>query len=219
MTREELVRRFRHDVDDTGEPYMWSHDWVIDALDDAVVEAAVRKRLLYAAGDPVLCRITLTPGTSVYPLHPALYELVDVRLKGACRPDPLRIMSVEALTDIDSEWRDRTGQPRWLIQDDTTLRFVPTPDTAGIVELEGYRLPLEKLDDDGSVPEIHSAHHRMLLEWVKYMAYSIPDTDKIDLERAGVAERNFTQYFGIRPDAGLRRKTREDEFHHNRLWP
>ena len=103
------------------------------------------------------------------------------------------------------------------MQLETSIRLVPKPNAAGTLLLEGYRLPLQLMEDgtDHDTPEIHKAHHRRFVDWALYRTYSVPDTELQSAERADAALARFTRYFGERPDANLRRITREDVTHHN----
>ena len=232
MTRNDLVREFRLFTQDTVEPYLWETADILRWLEEAEREAAVRGRLLHESADPAMCAIAVSAGRATYPLHPLLYELDHIAFRGELDPARcrLRLVSAEWLDDHLPDWRDRTGRPEYAIQGETSIRLVPTPDAEGALLLEGYRLPVRPEpeadpgpDDDtkgmGATSfEIHEAHHRNLLDWLLFRAYSVPDSEVLDLGRAGDAERAFTAYFGQRPDADLRRMTREDEDHHNKSW-
>lgn len=214
MTRDDLIREFRVLTLDRVEPYLFETAWVMRWLTEAQAEACVRARLLPESSDPAVCELDVAPGETSLPLHPALYEISHLafRPQGATRREPLKLVSVEWLDDSAPEWRDRSGTPRYAVQSDTALRLVPAPSEAGVVLLEGYRLPL------GDALEIHAAHHRHLLEWVLYRAYSLPDSDLLDLKKAAQAEAAFVHYFGPRPDADLRRASRQELDHHNKAW-
>lgn len=232
MTRSDLVREFRLFTQDTVAPYLWETADILRWLEEAEREAAVRGRLLHESSDPDICSIAVSSGRATYPLHPLLYELDHIAFRGEgeqgrCR---LRLVSQEWLDHLLPDWRDRSGRPEYAIQGETSIRLVPTPDAAGTVLLEGYRLPVSPEPEVDPAPddeteglgattfEIHQAHHRNLLDWALYRAYSVPDAETLDLGRAVDAERAFTAYFGRRPDADLRRQTREDVDHHNRAW-
>lgn len=77
--------------------------------------------------------------------------------------------------------------------------------------MEVYRLPIKLLVNDSDKPEIHEAHHAYLVHWALHRAFSKPDSDGFDPQRADTSERAFTDYFGPRPDSDLRRSTRHDE--------
>ena len=216
MDWAQLEQDFRVSTQDTVQPYLFAHEDVLRWLMEAEDEAAVRGRLLHAADDDAVCVIPVVAGVSVYPLHPALIELDHIGwfAEGAVVREPMRLNSQEALDSIMPDWRDKAGQPRYLIQGDTSVRLVPTPVANGMVKLEGYRLPVKA---DRTKPEIHQAHHPYLVYWALKRAYSVPDSETMDLGRAVDAERLFTSYFGLRPDSDLRRITREDVDHHNQV--
>ena len=113
-----------------------------------------------------------------------------------------------------SEWRDLSDTPKYGIQDDKGIRLVPTPNANGTLKLEGYRLPADDMVDDDDTPEINAAHHRHLVQWPLHVCFGIPDKETYDPPRSEKAINEFERYFGIRPDADLRRVTREDVVHH-----
>jgi hypothetical protein len=219
MTRDELIREFRVLTQDGVEPYLFDTAWITRWLSEAEIEAAVRGRLLHESSNPSICEIDVSPGTSSYPLHESLYEIdhLGFREQGSSERCPVRLTSTEELDRTVIDWRDCTGRVRYAIQTDTSIRLVPTPERAGTLYLEGYRLPITGIDAVGK-PEIHPAHHRHLLDWALHRAYSLPDSETINLGKAAEAENTFTRYFGVRPDSDLRRITREDATHYNKVF-
>jgi hypothetical protein len=221
MKLSELLSRFRTESNDKVQPYFNDDVDVTAWLNDAVQEACLRSRLLHEHSNPDVCRIAVSSGRSQYALHDSLYELTNIYYdpgNGACIRQ-IELASEEMLTCCYyKDWRTRTGRPDHAIQSDTGLRLVPTPDEDGILILEGYRLPLEDMVDPADAPEINKAHHLHLVQWALHKAFSIPDTEFFDPNRAQIAEMKFTEYFGDRPDADLRRDTRED-FEHYTLPP
>ena len=221
MNLEQLIAQFRIDADDLVQPYLWPDDWVAPWLTEAVSEAAVRGRLLYEAADPAICEIAVTAGVATYPLHKSLYELEHLRFKatGSSTSDRVHLKTREELDRIRPGWRDRSdSQPCFAIQDDTRITLVDRPSVAGTLYVEGYRLPLRALVNDNDKPEINEAHHRHLVHWALYRAFSKPDADGRDPGRAAAAEAAFTAYFGPLPDADLRRSTRHDEVQANKSF-
>jgi hypothetical protein len=61
-----------------------------------------------------------------------------------------------------------------------------------VVELRTFRLPFDVVAGDDL--EIDAQHHLKLLDWVKHKAYSIPDTDTYDSQKAAKHEAAFTAY-------------------------
>lgn len=217
MNLEQLIRQFRTDADDAVIPYRASDEAVTGWLNEAEQEACIRGRLLHESGDQAVCQIAVIAGIAHYPLHEALYEIDYLAFKptGDTRHHPISLLSREELDRIKPGWRERTGRPEYAIQGDTSIRLACTPDAAGTLLLEGYRLPLIPMEDTSDEPEINAAHHAQLVHWALHRAFSVPDSETIDKDRAMLAEVAFARYFGFRPSADLRRATRQDVEHHN----
>ncbi|ENU86131.1 hypothetical protein [Acinetobacter sp. CIP 102129] len=217
MVLSELLRRFRVDANDKVEPYFNEDIDVIAWLNDAVNEACIRSRLLHESQSPDVCKIAVTASSSQYQLHPSLYELTQVWFEpdNGFRGSSLSLVSPEYLDQRygPENWRRLNGMPQFAIQDDTTIRLVPTPDVSGELQLEGYRVPFSPMQNDTDIPEINQIHHVHLINWALYRAFSVPDSEFFDPNRAAIAEQAFTDYFGPRPDSDLRRMTREDVPH------
>lgn len=210
---EQLIARFRQDALDTVEPHLWSDEAVTQWLNDAQAEAAVRGRLLYESDLPAVCAVAVIAGTAGYALHASLYEITHLSLKeqGDACTWPVLLKSTEWLDENVRNWRDLEGRPQWAVQTDTRLRLVPRPVAGAALRLEGYRLPIKQLVGDNDAPEIHTAHHRHLVHWALHRGYSQPDSDGRDPGKAETAYAEFERYFGLRPDADLRRATQIDE--------
>ena len=213
-----LISRFRTLANDKVEPYFIDDDSVIDWLNDAVSEACIRGRLLHESQNNDVCKIAVLTGSSRYQLHESLYELSRIWFEPSdgTKGQYLTLMSAELLDHYyDGEnWRVKQGKPEHIVQDDTGVRLVPIPILDGELQLEGYRVPINQMEDDTDVPEINSIHHVHLIQWILHKAFSVPDSEFFDPNRSAIAEQAFTDYFGIRPDSDLRRITREDTPHH-----
>lgn len=221
MNLEQLIAQFRIDADDMQSPPLWESEWIAAWLTEAQAEAAIRARLLYEAADPAICEIAVTAGVATYPLHKSLYELAHLRFKptGSTQSEPVHLKAREELDRIRPGWRDRTStQPCFAIQDDTRITLVDRPSVAGTLYVEGYRRPLRELVNDNDKPEINEAHHIHLVHWALHRAFTKPDSETIDPQRAAAAEAAFTRYFGPSPDADLRRSTRHDEVQTNKAF-
>jgi hypothetical protein len=212
----ELIARVRTLANDKTNPPLWSDAEIAGWLDEGVVEAAVRGRLLYEKNDPWICEIPVDAGIDTCPLHPSLYEIAYLAFKENKKAKcvPLRLVSTEFLDVMRPEWREIPGTPEFAIQKETTLRLAPVPDCDGLLWVEGYRLPSKPMRDRDDIPEIHQASHIHLVQWALHKGFSVPDAELFDPQRSALAEQEFTRYFGIRPDSDLRRITREDVPHH-----
>ena len=218
MNLEDLIRRFRVRANDVAEPHLFAEQDVIDWLNDAEEQACVRGRLIREHELDAVCRIPLTPGTHTYALHPLVYEIISMLITPASgRKRHVTLRSREWLDYHLSEWRECTLPAEIAIQDDTTVRIVGAVEAGDTLELECYRLPLRPMANDTDRPEIHRAHHQHLIDWALHRAFSVPDAETFDPNRAALAEQAFTRYFGLLPDSDMRRITRHDQPHHNEV--
>lgn len=219
MTLQGLIAAFRRQANDKAQPYFWSDEEVTDYLNAAQVEAAIRGRLILEVADVDMCRIPVLPDVDVYTLNPLVYELDHIAFiaAGSTARTPLSLVSTLVLDELcnGESWRERKGEPKYAVQADKWVRLVPTPEVAGTIVIEAYRLPKTMVlaDQVTEMPEISPAHHEHLIDWALHKAFSVPDTEAFDPKRADESERDFTDYFGIRPDSDLRRITRQDVQH------
>lgn len=239
MNVTSLIDGYRRAAFDRVYPYFTEDEDVIYWLNEAQDEAVTRGRLIYEASNPAICQIPVVAGTASYSLHASIYELAycAFALTGQAERVVLPMVSEEsldsgritlAMTCSDNgtvsvfspdDWRSVTGTPIYAVQNDKGLRLVPTPDESGTVFVEGYRMPIATLSAGTDIPEINAIHHRHLIDWVLYRAFSTPDVDLLDPNKAAAALDSFNRYFGKRPDSDLRRITREDVPHHNvAIW-
>lgn len=215
MTLAELIASYRTSANDKVAPYFVTDEELRSFFNEAEREAAIRGRLIHEAADRSICQVKVTSGRSVYSLHAKLYELSHCafRLDDEAGRNPVRLVSTEWLDANVRDWRDSQGVPEYATQADKTIRLVPAPNIEGLLLLEGYRLPKADMEGPSDEPEINAAHHSVLVQWALHRAFSIPDAEIFDPARAAAAESTFTDYFGLRPGAGLRRATREDVAH------
>lgn len=221
MNVAQLIHKFRIEADDLVQPYLFRDEEVQAWLTEAQSEAAIRGRLLYEASNATISEIGVSAGVATYPLHRCLYELVHLQFKpvGSSTACVLSLQSREELDRIRPGWRDDTGnQPRYAIQDDTRITLVPRPSVAGVLSLEGYRVPLDALVNDVDEPELAEPHHHYLPFWALYRAFSRPDSETFAPEGAARSNAVFTGFFGPPVDSDLRRSTRVDEAHTTKAW-
>ena len=222
MTLAELIARYRTDANDKAVPYFVTDDELRGFFNDAEREAALRGRLIHESASASMCQVAVTVGRSVYPLHAKLYELDHCAFRSATELGRCRVQLVSSVW-LDAnvrDWRDSEGVPQYAVQGDKSIRLVPMPTVEGMLLLEGYRLPKADMESPDDEPEINAAHHIHLVQWALHRAFSIPDTEFMDPARASSGEDEFTRYFGLRPNADLRRLTREDVPHHvEPFWP
>lgn len=215
MTLADLMGRHRALSGDSVAPFFVDDDLLTGFLNEAVEEAAIRGRLIHESTDPDMCEVAVLADQASYPLHASLYEIDHAAFRvDALSPRVTLYQASQEWLDANvRDWRGATGAPQYLIQGDASVRLVPRPDADGTLLLEGYRIPKAPMEDPADVPEISAIHHKHLVEWSLFSHFSIQDSELYDPARAAIAEAAFTRYFGPRPDADLRRITREDVPH------
>ena len=216
MNLSQLIERFRSASNDKVEPYFWSDEEVTLWLNDAEAEASIRGRLIHESSSATVCKVITTAGQSQCDLHESLYELTHISWSadGQYNNHLIKLTSTEVLDCELNNWRELTGTPRYAVQDDKTVRLVPSPDTDGTLSVEGFRIPVSPMLLTSDAPEINHAHHRHLVQWALYVGFSIPDAEMFDQSRAEIAKQEFEKYFGLQVDSDMRRKTRHDTPHH-----
>ncbi|MDP9895378.1 hypothetical protein J2W32_004476 [Variovorax boronicumulans] len=229
MTLAELIASFRVDSDDKARSQgggqgdlLWPDADVARWFGEAEEEAAIRKRLLFDDFTLAIVRIDVLAGQSSYALDSRMFEVSKARLLNATTGrhlEDLYITTREALDQHCRTWRDDRRRPGFFIQDDTRIVLPGIVDRAYTLRLEGYRTPLDPItadsDPEGTTPEISAIHHRFLVHWVLHRAYGKQDADTFDPNRSAEALARFEQYFGLRPDADLRKDQQADQPHHN----
>lgn len=221
MTLEDLIESFREDTDDrgdlSGKAKLWSDEVVTRLLNEAEEEAAIRKRLIFDETTPVVCQIAVLENVSGYVLHPALIEITAAFLHraGSSKILTLRATDRDAMDRDYPCWRTERRPPEFFIQEDTRIYLPGIVDRDYTMKLEGYRLPLVQMVNDDDTPTIARPHHRFLVHWALHRAYSKPDSEVFNPEKSVKALAAFEEYFGLRPDADLRKDQQANRPHHN----
>lgn len=218
MTLGEMIAAFRRDEDDNRAPYLWSAPDLTTWFNEAQAEAALRSNLIFDDTSPAT-EFSLGAGDSFVVIDPSIYEIVKLKLVDAGgRVNYLWPSDRIELDRRDPSWRETTGIPSAFIHDDKTVTFNRIADAAYTARLEVFRLPLAVLDEDDDQPEIALVHHHRLVDWVRHKAYSIPDTDVINIGKAADALTAFEGYFGPRPQANESRSRNANRPHRVKAW-
>lgn len=196
MTLRELIEIFRHEVDDLGEPYLWSDDELIEYANDAENEACRRARLLIDSTTAEICQIVVDADTGLYALDERV--IFVRRAKLASRSLTLARASLRDVDAYVPGWEAHTGTVTSFITDADTgmLRLYPVPRAADTLNLTVVRLPLVELNSLDDSFEIHARYQRNLRHWLKYRAYSKQDAETRDGKKAAEGLALFEQEFG-----------------------
>lgn len=221
MNLTQLIALFRQEADDAVAPYLFSDTAVTGWLNEAVEEACVRSLLVKDWTTSDVCSIAVAAGTSTYNAHASIINITRAAFlpTGGSDSTVLHQTTEFDLDRLQPGWRDETGEPDSFIHHDTKIRLGCIPESAGTLSLEVNRIPLAPMATGTDVPEIAARHHRTLVQWALFRAFSIPDTEVIDPARSARSEAEFTRMFGLRMDATIRREHETDVPHHNRaVW-
>lgn len=219
MNLSQLEARFRTDTDDAAVPYLWSSPEVISFLNEAQEEAAIRGKLIFDASTVAVCQIPVSVvGGAIYPLHAKIHEIVYASITDSSgEVYRLELKDREELNRIKPDWRTAVERPEYIIHLDNTIRLGCLPDASYTINLEVHRLPLVAMALTTDTPEINGVHHTELVQWALYRAYSKPDADAMDLGKAQEAYAKFERYFGVKPNAELRKDENANRPHVNKV--
>ncbi|RZK91320.1 MAG: hypothetical protein EOO66_12280 [Methylobacterium sp.] len=225
MKLRDLILIFRTDADDFGDPQLWSDADITRYLNEAEEEAAVRKHLLYDDYTTALTQITFPTGTARLKRDPRMFEVTKayVALPGLNRhPERLHIWDRDTLDARLPNWRRERGRPDVIVIEDTSITLAGAIERPYVVNLEGYRLPLEPMrveDLETAEPEIAPIHHRQLVHWALHRGYQKPDSETLNPNKATSALADFEEYFGYRNQANQgERNQHGDGVHYNKAW-
>jgi len=213
MTLEDLIQTFRVLADDQAEPYLWADDDIAGWITEAENEACVRAGLLVDEETDEVAVLEVEADTAWLDLSPLVLEVTRAVLDSTAAR--LRVEDPAMLDRLNPGWETATGTPEGYYLDGARLRLIPTPTADDTLRLRVRRLPLAPLttDDTDAEPEIPPEHHRGLLDWALFRAYSHRDPDSVEPALAARCLQDFEARFGLRPSAYARRQRRERRMH------
>jgi hypothetical protein len=211
MTPLDLYTRFRSDVDDTVEDFLWSDLEVFGYMEDA---QSMLCRLTDGIRDATseATRLDVVSGEPWVELHPSILRVRSATLGNGTRP--LVILSYEDEMKQAPDYRSwpygwnfatdemyLSGPVNTLLigMEEGKLRLVRTPTVDGVINLLIERLPLQTMlvespEDLPETFEVRAEHHLALLMWMKHLAYGKQDAETFDKEKSSVMEQAFYAY-------------------------
>ena len=194
----------RKRLDDEAAQPLYSDDDLIAALNDAVRQASIRKRLLLDRTTAECCIYAVAAGQAEVALSPAVLALRSVRWSGS--DAPLTLTTLKVMDREQPCWpTDDQDCPTMVIVDAQTGSIVlyPTPAEAGTLTCAVWRMPLEaeEMEGGGDEPIIEAHWHRDLIDWAEHYCYLTKDSEAGDPARAEAAAQRFTAKFGRLPSA------------------
>jgi hypothetical protein len=201
MQLTDLITLFRHEVDDTTEPYLWSDTEATEYANDAQNEACRRARLLIDSSTPDITRLAVAPGAALLPLDARVLFIRRARF-AACLP--LRRMNMQDMESENPYWQDAApGTPRYFITDFESGKLLlhPPPAVQAELLLTVVRDPLAEMADGADQPEVAPRHQRSLRFWMMFRAYGKQDAQANDPRKSADALALFEQEFGRKSSA------------------
>lgn len=206
MTLDDLLARLRDTahLDDAVEEYQFSDEDCIAALNDAVRQAAIRKRLVLDRSTAEVCSYAVAASESSVTLHKRVLAVRSARWSES--DTPLILTTLKVMDKDVPNWPSYdAATPTHVIVDAQSGDLVlwPATDTAGTLSLCVWRAPLdnEKMEGGTDTPIIDEIFHEDLLDWAMAYLYRGRDGERSDLQRAAEAEKRFTEKFGRLPSA------------------
>lgn len=193
MNTGDLLTRFRDEMNDTVEPYLWSDDLVFSYANEAQKKFAQLTDGIPDSSTAEVVELSVVPAQDSYPLHPTI-----LKIRSAMRADtgrPVDVLNIEDMPTRGYYFDGIPGTVKALVigMDADTARVWPMPNETVTLRLSTYRLPLVEIIDEQAL-EIPLQHHESLLLWMKSRGYLKQDAETYDRARADDFEQRFLAY-------------------------
>lgn len=190
MNTTELLAIFRDEMADTVPDYLWSDALVYGYMDDAQKQFC---RDAYGIEDARSYSIATAAGSEWYAMDSKILELRGVVDSRGCT---IPVHTAPQARFRGVRFDGVSGRPQCFVKGMQRgyLRAYPIPTSS---DTGTYRLETLRLSEDigaGDDFEIEDHHHRNLLSWVKYRAYSKHDAETFNAAKAAEFRTEFALY-------------------------
>lgn len=195
MKSDDLLAKFRLEVDDREDPPLWTDEEIFEYMDDAQKEFCRQTEGIEDVFTPAVCTLSLVPTTEWLPKSPLILKVRDASRNDNGRHVP--VITAEDLHKKGITWRDGYTSSVSALVDGMRkgyFRVYPVCNETVDIQLSVFRLPLKDITDGGQSFEIDQQHHVHLMKWMKYRAYSKHDADTFDPRGAALGEQEFVAY-------------------------
>lgn len=197
---DEMIAKFRSEMEDTVEPFLWSEDEIVDYLDEAQDEFA---QLTDAIADAITISYTASESEVDLPFYVTRIRDGFVTASGLI----LNLFNHEEWDEyiesddygmrlVNKDWMSKTAsEPEAVITDTESgkLRFYPIPTVDGSVTLRVYRRPIKDLGSAGKFEITDRMKQRVFLKKAKAIAYRKHDAEAFNPQLAQELEQQFEQ--------------------------
>lgn len=222
MDVESLIDRFRTEVHDTANPYLWGQDEVINYVNDAQEWYCRETGGIADSSSAGVTEIPLTTGQKFAPVDSRILKIRHAQRRSDNK-------EVDLWNFEDAQFRpmyDNTAYyaPHKLTLDDTQgvvskiitgmeqykVRCVYIPAVDDVIDCIIYRLPLVPIAEDvlGNL-EIPAEDHILLLDGMKALAYAKQDAETFDKGKQAEFEAKFLAKCA---EAQYKREKREHKY-------
>lgn len=195
MNLGELRALARIKLDDTVEPYLWTDEFLNDAINRAQDEAIVRSGGIVDDFSPTIVNGVIPAGNVSYPVDAKILKVESVYT----RTRALTATTSSTLAANNPGWESTTGEPTHFIFTGSAVRVYPIPIVDTAISMHVRRGALTSMTMDTHIPEISFPLHSALLHFVLAEAYSLPDADISNPDATARHEKAFEGVFGPRP--------------------
>jgi hypothetical protein len=213
MELQDLIARFRSEVSDEDQPYLWSDpdvlQYAIEAQDMLVRLTGGIRDVTVAAADvgapPTrLADLVLADGSPYTAFSPYILRIRSGRLLTVARDvtfiqeaDMGKVMVrdygfSQGLSFDDADEGD--VQYGVLGVRDKFIRWVRVPNAADTCRLHVMRLPYPRIEEQEDDLEVDAQYHAHLLDWMKYLGYSKQDAEARNDKQAATFRASFMAY-------------------------
>jgi hypothetical protein len=203
MDSTSLYDRFRSEVYDSKEPYLWTDDEVFQYM-DAAQKTLVRATGGIADSTSDMTKISVVAGEPWVTLDSKVLTIRRAQLESSGRV--LTLLNHENLDSFVDTYdyglqrgpriTNETGPVRYMVlnMDQDKVRLIAVPAEADTIQLTVYRLPLTSILGIGQAFEVPEQHHEHLLVGMKALAYRKQDAETRNDKAAMMNEAAFTAY-------------------------
>jgi len=230
ITVENYILRVRRLVDDLDTtPYLWSDEEIVDALNDALIDAATRVDLTVQDNIQIPFTQVSVGGVwnDTYALSSRVTDIKSVRLASR----PYATLTRSSIRRYEAQFGGRpnasSSTPTAYFVDVTTagkgadrgllvrsIQFTPAPTKADTAIINVARLPAElSVDDTDAIPEIDPMWQADLIFGITGRLYLKKDTDTFDPKKSEKDLAEFERRFGVRLPASVLRERQTDVPH------
>lgn len=192
---DDLVKFFRAETDDKAEPYLWEDFEVFGYMTEGFDALLKKAEVVYS-----VLTLPFTTGNAVVPLNAKVLHIRMARIVGGGEIVPQSMNHVDALvSDYGLTYTgpnamfEGSGTPSVYVRDyeKAALRLVPIPAADGAIEIQCTVNIGAAMEEGSALPTTDSEDLRLVLHYMKSLAYQKHDAETEDLTRARFHEDRF----------------------------